>query len=357
MASDPSKTEKATPKRRKKARGEGNVPKSQEISKSFIVMAGLIGLAFWISYIGKDLMDLFRHFMTIPASVNLSKQDVYDILIFSSVHIARMVLPVLAIVGFMAFMVMRLQVGKLWSPKALKPKIKKMFNIPKNLKSIFISLQTVVNLSKNILMAFAIGLAPYIVLTTEFEKLPVLFYVNASGLASYMLATGAKMTVYALLPMIVISIGDLIYTRWQYEDNLKMSKDEVKDERKQMEGDQEIKAKQKQKMQKVMLRRMMADVPKADVVVTNPTHFAVALRYDPMEAPAPLVLAKGVDRVAERIKEIARENNVPIRENKPLARALYKSVEVGETIPEELYQAVASVLSQLQKFRNRSRPQ
>lgn len=353
MPNDPSKTETATPKQRKKARDEGNVPKSQEISKGFILLAGLVGLVFWMRYISADMQELFAHFMSSSMDFVVTKQSVYDLAIMVSYRIARMVLPVILIVGAMAFIIMRLQVGALWTTKVFEPKLEKHFNLPKNMQKIFISQQTLVNLVKNILMAVAIGFAPYLVLKGEIDTLPVLFYKDALGLAVYMLETGTKMVIYALLPLVAISIGDLIYTRWQYEDNLKMSKDEVKDERKQAEGDPEVKSKQKQKMQKVMMRRMLADVPKADVVITNPTHYAIALSYNPMEAPAPVVLAKGVNRVAEKIKEVARENGVPIRENKPLARALYKSVEIGETIPEELYQAVASILAQLHKYRTR----
>jgi len=159
------------------------------------------------------------------------------------------------------------------------------------------------------------------------------------------------MVIYALVPMLVLAIADVVYTRWEYEENLKMTKDEVKDERKQAEGDPKIKQQQKMKMLRVMAQRMLTKVPKADVVITNPTHVAVALTYNVKEAPAPVVVAKGLDYLAEKIKEIAREHNVPIREDKPLAQALYKSVEVGQTIPEELYQAVASILAHLHKFK------
>ena len=158
-----------------------------------------------------------------------------------------------------------------------------------------------------------------------------------------------------MLPLIAIAIFDVWQSRYAYNESLKMTKDEVKDERKQSEGDPVIKNKQKQKMMEVMARRMLADVPKADVVVTNPTHIAVALSYNPSQAPAPVVLAKGVNRLAEKIKEVARENRVPIRENVPLARALYKSVEVGEMIPEDLYKAVAAVLASIWRLKPRNR--
>jgi flagellar biosynthetic protein FlhB len=133
-----------------------------------------------------------------------------------------------------------------------------------------------------------------------------------------------------------------------------MTKGEVKDEHKQAEGDPLIKSMQRQKMLKSMQKRMLESVPKADVVITNPTHLAIALRYNPLEAPSPVVLAKGANFMAEKIKDLAREHKIPLRENKPLAQALYKSVDVGEMIPEELYQAVAAVLAQLPKFRRRT---
>jgi flagellar biosynthetic protein FlhB len=159
------------------------------------------------------------------------------------------------------------------------------------------------------------------------------------------------MALYALIPMLIIAAADLWYTRWDYKENIKMTKSEVKDERKQMEGDEQIKSKIRQKMMKMSVRRMMQQVPKADVIITNPTHIAVALRYNAGEAPAPVVVAMGADRVAERIKDIARQNRVPIRENATLARALYKQTEVGDMIPAELFQAVAIILAQIWKTR------
>jgi flagellar biosynthetic protein FlhB len=161
------------------------------------------------------------------------------------------------------------------------------------------------------------------------------------------------MTLYALIPMLILAFIDLKYTRWDYTENLKMTKDEVKDELKQAEGDPKVKAAVRQKMMQMSRRRMLQDVPKADVVITNPTHYAVALLYNRMEAPAPVVVAKGVDRLAEKIKEVARANQVPIRENKALARALYSQVEIGEMIPEELYKATAAILAQVWKIKGK----
>ena len=226
-----------------------------------------------------------------------------------------------------------------------------MFNIAAWIKALMISPQALVRLGRSLAQALVVGIAPYVVIKQEFPNLIPLFYQNAQGLAGYILSVGYKMTSYAMVPMILIAVADLWYTRWNYEEEIKMSKDEVKDEQKQAEGDPVIRSAQKQKMFATMAKRMLKEVPTADVVVTNPTHIAVALRYNVMQAPAPLVVAKGLDHLAERIKEIAREHNVPIREDKPLAQALYKQVEIGEIIPEELYQAVAAILAKLDKFK------
>jgi flagellar biosynthetic protein FlhB len=351
---DPSRTEQATPKRRRKARGEGNVPKSQEVPNTFVTMAGTIALYVYMDHIASEMMGLYEHFFRNAVMFEATPQAVYDLLLWISGKLALMLLPIMLFLALVAYVVIRLQVGKLWAPKVFKPKFAR-FNLIKGLKRLFISPQTLIRLGKSILMAAVIGIAPYIVIRNEMHHFLPLFYATPTAIGVYMLEMGMKMVKYAMLPMLVIAIADLWYTRWDYEENLKMTKDEVKDERKQAEGDPAVKAQQRQKMMEVMAQRMLENVPKADVVVTNPTHYAVALRYDAVEAPAPVVLAKGVDHLAERIKEVAREHRVPIRENVPLARALYRQVEVGDMIPEELYQAVASLLASLMKFK--ARPQ
>ena len=356
MAKDPTRTEKATPKRRKKSRDKGNVPRSREVGSTISLVGGLIILYVWVSYIGLQMQVLMRHSMTNLLPQEISPQSIYSLFISTAALIAKLTLPILFIIGLLVYIVTRIQVGKLWTFQPMKPKLSK-FNVISGLKRLLLSPATLGRMFKNIAQAFVIGIAPYIVIRNEWEKFLSLYYTDAASLAAYMLQTGAKIAFYALLPMCVIAIVDLIYSRWKYEEDLKMTKSEVKDEVRQAEGDPMIKNKQRQKMFEVMRRRMMQDVPKADVVITNPTHIAVALKYNAMEAPAPVVVAKGAELIAEKIKEIAREHNVPIRENKPLARALYKDVEIGEMIPEDLYQAVASILASLNKFkRNRPSP-
>jgi len=349
---DPSRTEDATPKRRNKARGEGNVPKSQELPKPLTLLFGLLMLQLYLGTIRTEIENLMNWFFTEGFVFELTPASVYTLFKDCLYSISLMVLPIMIVIATAAFIVVRLQVGKLWAPKVFKPKFK-MFNVLSGLKKLLISKQTFVRLAKSIFMAAAVAVGPYIVLKQAFGEVIPLFYQPAENIAAYVLKSGQTMFYYALTPMILIGIADLLYTRWDYEENLKMTKSEVKDERKQAEGDPMIKNKQKQKMMAVMMRRMMQNVPKADVVITNPTHLAIAIRYNAMEAPAPMVLAKGAGAVAQRIKDIARENGVPIRENKPLARALYKVIEVGDTIPEEFYQAVAAILAQIYKTKQR----
>ncbi|GFM35267.1 flagellar biosynthesis protein FlhB [Desulfovibrio subterraneus] len=351
---DPSRTERATNKHRKKARNKGNVPKSQELGKVVSVVAGMYGLYAWIGVIYDSLHKIMVRFLRESMTFSVTPESIYDLMQWLSIELAKMLLPLLIFIGFLAYLNMRLQVGKLWTTQVFKFK-GMQFNIIAGLKRMFISPQTLLRLGKSLLQAVAIGFAPYLVLKAEMHNFLPLYYMDAAGLSVYMLETSHRMVLYALVPMILIAIGDLWFTRWDYEENLKMTKDEVKDERKQAEGDPKVKAEQRKKMLQVMMRRMMQDVPKADVVITNPTHIAVAIRYDALEAPAPRVLAKGADHLAEKIKEIARENGIPLRENVPLARALYKSVEVGDMIPEDLYKAVASILASLHKFKGSRR--
>ncbi|WP_031483831.1 flagellar biosynthesis protein FlhB [Maridesulfovibrio frigidus] len=353
MQDDPSKTEKATPKRVKKSRGEGSVAKSQEMGKTMTLLAGVLGLRYLMEFYYEQFYEIFHWFLTKGLFSELNPNSVYTLFIWCSQKLAIILLPLFLFIAFVAYLTVRLQVGSLWSTKVFEPKFAKMFNIFAGIKKLFLDVQTLIRLAKSLLQAVVVGIAPYIVIQQEMPNFLPLFHSDAHRLATYMLEVGYKMATYAMLPMMVIAIIDLVYTRWDYQENLKMTKDEVKDERKQAEGDPQVKMQMKQKMMALVQKQMMSDIPNADVVITNPTHYAIALKYDALQAPAPMILAKGMNLVAEKIKEVARENNIPIRENKPLAQALYKQVEIGDVIPEELYQAVAAILAKLNSFKRR----
>lgn len=351
MAADPGKTEPATPKRREKVRKEGNVPKSQETTKTITILAGFVALNWYVPYIVVRLENLWRYFF-----INAATYDVvnnYNALFIMVIkELAIITTPILFFIAVSAYVTLRQQVGPLWAPKIFKFKAK-VFNLLAGLKRMFFSPQTILRLVKTILFSIVIGYICFLVIRSEMENFTQLYYADASSLSRYILETGFDMVLFTLIPMIAISVFDLWYTFYQYEENIKMSKQEVKEEAKQSEGDPLIKQKQKQKMMQVIMNRMMQQVPKADVVITNPTHYAVALQYDPSVCPAPLVVAKGVDKTAEKIKTIARENGVTIRENRTLARSLYAAVEVGQPIPEDLYKAVASIIAEIWRLKGK----
>ncbi len=356
MARDPSKTEKATPKRRTKAREKGSAPRSQELPKLTVLVAGLFTMRLCIGNLDEQLRGVFTMFLGHGLSWEATPGGVNALLWLLSQKLAIMLLPLLLVMALVAGITQRLQVGKLWSPKVFELDFSRLFNPMGAIQKLLINPKVLLNLGKQIAMAAAIAFAPYIILKNRFNDFLPLFYQSTEALAAFILGNAFTMILYTITPMIAIAVLDVWYTRWDYEENLKMTKDEVKDEQKQNLGDPQVKQQQRRKMMEVMQRRMLQDVPKAHVVITNPTHIACALRYNPREAPAPLLLAKGVDHIAEKIKEIAREHRVPIRENKPLAQALYKNVEIGQAIPEDLYQAVASILAQLDKFKRTGRP-
>ena len=349
---DPSRTEEATPKRKKKQREEGNVPKSQELGKAVSLVGGLTALYVWIGPLSDELKRIFERFLKHSWEFSPDPQNVYNLAIELSLEVCMMVMPILLFLAFLAFLAQRIQVGKLWTTKVFKPKLQR-FNIINGLKQMLLSPQTLLRTFKSLLFSIILAVIPGQLIYREYQNFLPMYYATPEGVAAYMLEMGFQLVCYALVPMLAIAAFDVWQSRYAYKEGMKMTKDEVKDERKQVDGDPVIKQKQKQKMMEMMAKRMLQDVPKADVVVTNPTHLAVALRYNAQEAPAPVVLAKGADHLAEKIKTVAREHNVPIRENVPLARALYKSVEVGDMVPEELYKAVAAVLASIWRLKPR----
>lgn len=348
--SDPSKTEKPTPKRIRKQRQEGNVPKSQELGKAVSLVGGMAMLYVWIGPMYDVIAQIFRQFLSHGWEFDATPQAAHALALELSIDLAYLLLPIMLFLFFAAIIAQRLQVGKLWTTKVFKFNLKR-FNILSGLKRMLFSPQTILRTLKSLLFCAILAIIPFLVIKSEYDNFLPMFFATPDGVAKYMLEMGFKLAKYALLPILIITVFDVWQSRFAYYESMKMTKEEVKDERKQMEGDEKVKAQMRQKMQQMVMKHMMADVPKADVVVTNPTHIAIALRYNAEEAPAPVVLAKGANVIAEKIKEIARENHVPIRENVPLARALYKATEVGDMIPEELYKAVAAVLASVWRLK------
>ena len=264
-------------------------------------------------------------------------------------HVGFIMMPLLLVVLILGIAANLLQVGFLFTLKPFTPKLSK-FNPITGMKK-FVSLKSLVELLKSLFKISFIGGISWLVLRGELDAIPSLIEMSVGQIMTYMGTVSLKMLFYVGLGMLILAAIDFIYQRWQHTKDLMMSKQEVKDEAKQAEGDPQIKGKIRQAQREMAMRRMMESVPDADVVITNPTTLAVAVKYDATQMFAPQVVAKGAKLIAERIKDIARDNDVPIVENKPLAQTLFKSMEIGDLVPPNLYKAVAEVLAYVYKLK------
>ena len=351
------KTEEPTSKKLTDARNDGKVAKSKELDNAVGLLLLFVLLQVMMSYVGNGLIGLFDAFYgRISEFVSLNKSGitgraVSQILQKAIIEMILIVLPFFA-VGFLAMVAINiLQVKWKVTTKPLKPHVGK-FNPINGMKRLF-SKDALIELIKSLAKIILISWVAYSSIKDNSRNLLLLYDMSLMQAVmltgSVVINTGMKIS----MAYFVIAILDYIYQKWKFKDDLKMTKQEVKDEYKNTEGDPQIKGKQRQRMREASQRRMMQDVPNADVVITNPTHYAVALKYDAQKAEAPIVLAKGTDYLALQIKEKAKEAKVEIVENKPLARMLYANVEIGEEIPPELYQTVAEILAAVYRMKNR----
>ena len=350
------KTEKATPKKREKARDEGQVAKSQEVTTAAMLIIGFFSLSIFAGGILQGIMALFafnEDFFRIEVLGAFNNVDIARHVAWGFGQILLIAAPMLFIGLLVGLALNFWQVGWHVTTKPMKPKFSKL-NPLKGFKRI-ISMQSIVNLVKSLLKLLAVGVVVYIVLISEIQNIPMFLNMAFVDVTAYIGSLVISLGLSIGLLYIFIAIFDFAYTKWKHEKDIKMSKHEVKEEHKQMEGNPQIKGKIRQKMREISMRRMMQNVPQADVVITNPTHYAVALKYDMQgKKGAPVLLGKGVDFLAKRIRDTAKENDIPIIENPPLARAIYADVEVDQEIPEELYVAVAEIMAHVFRIRNRA---
>ena len=348
------KTEDATAKKLKDVRNEGNVAKSREIPTAATLLALLVCLKYAMGFIGKHLIGSFSTFYTlIPRYVKegVNLKGFSSLLTNTLFKLTIIILPFLLLGFVVAILSNTLQFKFQITTKPLKPKFSKL-NPINGFKRMF-SLNTLMELGKSIIKVVVIGYIAYSVLVSHVKDIYILYDISIEQGILLMYDIILELLTKIIILFIAISAIDLKFQRWKFKEDNKMTKQEVKDEYKNSEGDPKIKAQQKQRMMQASQRRMMAAIPEADVVITNPTHFAVALSYKSGQSQAPVVVAKGADFLAGRIKDIARESNVDIVENKPLARMLYYNVELGCEIPPELYQAVAEVLAYVYQLHNK----
>lgn len=343
------KTEQPTTKKLQDARKEGKVAKSKEVVNGFSLLGFFISLRIFLEFAGVRFEEIFAWIYAIIPDIvemngsGLTIQTISGIFQDLFLKMFLILLPFLAI-GFMTHFVGNLvQVG--WKPtlKPLQPKLSK-FNPISGFKRIF-SKQSLVNLILAIAKVSLVFYIAYLNIRDQANNLFILYDINLRSALSLIFKIIVDTGIKISLVYIVLGFADYAYQRWKFKDDMKMTKQEVKDEYKNSEGDPAIKGKQRQRMMEASQRRMMQNVPQADVVITNPTHIAVAILYDNTKDEAPRVVAKGEDYLAKKIKDTAKESGVPIVENKPLARALYATVDIDQVIPPELYQAVAEILA------------
>lgn len=343
------KTEPATDKKKDDARKEGQVAKSKELNGAISLFAMFLVLRIYIGNMGISFLEVFSEsYNRIPEMTTLADgfiipKEFAGVMNRIIIKILLMLLPFLAVAFLVAFIVDLVQVK--WKPtaKPMQPKFSKL-DPTKGIKRLF-SLDKLMDLLKSLIKLFIIGYVAYSTLKDQAGQLFLLYDMQLVQALALFGDIVINMALKICAVYLIVGILDYAYQKHKFNEDLKMTKQEVKDEFKNAEGDPQIKGKQRQRMQEASRRRMMQEIPQADVVITNPTHFAVALRYDPERAPAPFVIAKGEDFLAARIKEEAIKNNIDIVENKPLARMLYYNVDLGAQIPQELYSTVAEILA------------
>jgi len=351
QGSDQEKTEQATPKRLQEMREKGQVAKSREVPSAAILIASLLIFYFLGSAMIKDFMELMEWSFANSAGFELRSGNFNWLLLELVRRGIKIVAPLfvaLMVVGLLSNIV---QVGFLFSTKAIAPKFSKLD--PLKGFGRMVSKQALVELIKSLFKIAVVGCVTYFTVKDELNQIIPLMDKEVWSIMTYIGSVCFKILLRTSWVLIVLAVIDYVFQKWDFMQEAKMTKQEVKDEFKQREGDPLIKSRVRQAQREMAKRRMMEAVPKADVVITNPTHLAIALEYNTQNMSAPQLTAKGSRLMAERIKAIAQENNIPIVENKPLAQALFKGVEIGQEIPAVFYKAVAEVLSYVFRLKNK----
>ncbi|MEQ8968479.1 MAG: flagellar biosynthesis protein FlhB [Azospirillaceae bacterium] len=351
---DSQKTEEPTRKKLDDARNKGQVATSQEVKHWFVLFAGLLLIALFGPIALGNLVGGMRGYLTTLHALPTDPRALIDMMATSMVTITGILaLPLIALVA-LALAGGLVQNGLLFTVEPLKPKLEKISPL-KGLKRQF-SLKSLVEFAKGIAKITIVGVVAGLIVWPDLAAIDSYAGLPAAALTTRIWWLAVKMMLAVLGVMAAIAGLDFLYQRFDYNKQQRMTKQEVKDEHKQTEGDPMVKARLRQIRQERARQRMMAAVPSADVVITNPTHYAVAMAYDPDSMGAPRVVAKGVDNLALKIREVAEANHVPVTENPPLARALYAAVEVDQEVPPEHYRAVAEVIAYVFKLGNRKLP-
>ena len=349
---DPDKTEEATPHRKAEARKKGQVAKSADLNTVVVLLALFVILNYFGGWFYSEMVNYIRNTLS-PAALTkeLTETNLGNIMLQHLIFFSRIFFPMGLGAMAIGITINYLQVGPIFTVEALKPKFSRI-NPLSGFQRMF-GTHGLVELVKSIIKLIVVGYFAYSTIRDRISVLLHVFKQPPFDIAIIVWGILYQVALKVCTFLLVLALMDYFYQRWEYNKSLRMSKKEIKDEYKQMEGNPQIKNKIRQRQRQIASRRMMQDVPKADVVITNPTHLAIALSYDAATMSAPTILAKGEGFIAEKIKEIAIANDVVLVENRPLAQALYKTVEIGEIVPAKLFQAVAEVLAFIYRLKRK----
>lgn len=351
---DSQKTEEPTPKRLEDARRKGQVASSREVNHWFIILAGAVSFMALAPGMSNGIVRAISRFVTEPDLIIVGSAGIGAALKGMLGEVLLAVMPVIMLLVIAAILAGVVQSGLVFSGERIKPELSKI-SIAKGAKRLF-SLKSVAEFVKSILKLIVVGGVVTLLFIPIFDDLTSITTMPIKATMTLLQSLAVRLFIGVLAVLSVIAIIDFLYQRFEHTKSMRMSRQEIKDELKQTEGDPQVRARLRQIRTERARRRMMAAVPKADVVITNPTHFAVALKYDPQEMSAPRLVAKGADAIAERIREVARDHNIPLVENPPLARSLFASVDLEQEIPAEHYKAVAEIISYVFQLKGRAMP-
>ena len=350
MAGDSSqdKTEQPTGKKLEDARQKGNVPQSREVP-SVLILSGSVAVLFFAgSWMLGRLTEIMRAMYQRAGTLTMAPETMHTLFWDIFLNCVVILIPLMLVVVTAGVFGNVVQFGFLITGEKLTPNLAKL-NPISGLKKL-VSLKSLVELAKSIVKLVIISVVAYIVLHRYLDQIPGLMQLSIGNILSFIGQVSFQMCFYTCMVLFLMAVLDYAYTKWQHQHDLKMSKQEVKDEHKQREGDPSVKARIRSVQREMARKRMMEAVPEATVVITNPTHLAIALKYEE-GMPAPIVMAKGAGFVAQKIKSIATDNDIPLVENKPLARTIFKSTEIGDFIPADLYRAVAEILAYVYRLK------
>jgi len=347
-AEDEGRTEEPTEKKLREAREKGQVAKTQELSQSVVVIFSFLVIVFLGAWIYDSMARMTKFYMTSFATFSLTRGSILKEFLRVSMESGKVLLPIFGAAFVAAILGEAIQVGFQFSAHPLKFDITKLkFDPATIMKKVFFSKQIAMNLFKSVFKVLAIGFVAYLVIVNDYDEILRTPDVSVAMALKIISITSLKIILWSAALLLILSVPDYYFQKREFLESLKMTKQELKEEWKETVGDPHIRARLREMQREIIMKNMIREVPKADVVITNPTHYAAALRFDSLTMEAPQLIAKGTDSMALRIREIAKQHDVYMVENRPLARELCGRLEVGDSIPDDLFYAVSLVYTEL----------